>query len=234
MRKVDVKRCFLALTGFTGYLGNTVFSGVVTGNTQFIQEKDEKEEREETESPHKMGVQQIQNQQEHLQQVDEEQAPENNMQMQFDYQGYMENFKEDSLVECEPSFEEGDESGKKENNLNGGARSARACSLSNIGQKGETEREIQRKLKDTPYISLQVLQNSARSERKLSIEDLGCPQEKYAFENNNRSRMHEFALTPEDSMKFEMGILNKISQHPSHNNLDGNSVHRVLSNTGIN
>jgi len=222
---------FLALTGFTGYLGNTGFTGVVTGNSHFIQEKDEKEEREETESPHKMGAQQIQNQQEqHLQQVDEEQAPENNI--QFDYQGYIENFKEESMVECEPSFEENDESEKKENNLPGGARSARACSLSNLGQKGETEREIQRKLKDTPYISLQVLQNSARSERKLSIEDLGCPQEKYAFENNNRSRMHEFVITPEDSMKFEMGILNKISQHPSHNNLDGNSVHRVLSNTG--
>jgi len=213
----------LTLTGFTGYLGNTGFSGVVTGgNTQFIQEKDEKEEREETESPHKHAKLNNENHhQQEQQQVDEEH--------QFEYiiQNNEISKIEESVVECEPSFEEVDDVGRKENNL---PRSPRASSLNNIGEKGETEREIQRKLKDTPYISLQVLQNSARSERKLSIEDLGCPQEKYAFENN-RSRLQDFVATPEDSMKFELGILNKISLNPSQNNLDGNSVQRVLSNT---
>ncbi|RZM28358.1 MAG: tetratricopeptide repeat protein [Pedobacter sp.] len=71
--------------------------------------------------------------------------------------------------------------------------------------------------------------NFEESERKLSIEDLGCQQEKYAFENN-RSRLQDFTI-PEDSMKFEMGIMNKISLNPSQNNIDGNSVQRVLSNT---
>jgi len=101
----------------------------------------------------------------------------------------------------------------------------KALSLKEIEIKGETEREIEKKLKNTPYVSLQTLHHS-NSEKKLSIRELVSSPENYIYEINRPKIFQESGF--DDSSKFEFNFF-KLSRTPSQTtigfNNNGNRSH---------
>ena len=174
-----------------------------TGQSQLLPEKNN---HKEIESP-------FQPTQNHFYEKQEmnHSAPENKNISQIN----IENFEE-TIIECEASFDEMDESPKPQKERKNKNYIAKSLSLKEIEEKGETEREIKKKLKNTPYVSLQNIHCSS-SEKKLSIGELVSSPETYFYENT-RPKIQDSAY--DDSSKFEFNYF-KISRTPSQATIGG-------------